>query len=100
MEKYHTLKTILVDRLGRVPAGKVVELTKAQGNIYLAQGAVERYETKVIRQDPLPHAGVVIQSSALPVEEALPETTLKPVKKQYKKKTAKKPASSQTPVSD
>jgi len=100
MEKYHTLKTIHVDRLGRVPAGKTVELTKAQGNIYLAQGAVERYMTKVIRQDPLEDAGEVTQSSALPAEEALPEVTSKPAKKVYKKKTVKKQSLSQTQHSD
>ena len=84
MAKYHTKKDILITQNGlpvRVKAGREIELPYAVAEIYLAQGAIERYATKVIRQDPLPHAGVDTQSSALPAVEALIKTTSKPVKR-------------------
>lgn len=84
MSKYHVKKPILVAVKGfpvRYKAGSEIELPYSVAEMYLAQGAIERYATKVIRQDPLPRAGVVEQSSALPAVEALIETTSKPLKR-------------------
>lgn len=99
MKQYHTLKTIFTDKKGRVPAGSIVELTKAQANIYLAQGAVEPYQTKVIREVPLVIAGEGTQSSALPVEEVSQETTPKKSGRGRPKKV-KEPLLPQTPPLD
>jgi hypothetical protein len=78
MIKVHVLKPILHDKLGTVKPGKVVELQEAQAKHYLQRGAVEFYETKVIRENPLPDAGTDSQSSASP---AAPASTNKTVKK-------------------
>jgi hypothetical protein len=75
--KVHVLKTFYHDKLGKVKIGKVVELPDTQAKEFLERGAVERYETKVIRQDPLPVAGVVTPSSALPVAQVSTKMTLK-----------------------
>jgi hypothetical protein len=48
------------------PGGDPIELPDAVASEYLRNGAVERYETKVIRQDPLPNAGAATQSPASP----------------------------------
>lgn len=63
---------------GSYQAGAVVDLPEKVALKYLAQGAVERYETKVIRDVPFPGAGAVEPSSASPAGQALPETTAKP----------------------
>ena len=92
MAKYNTKKDILITQNGipvRIKAGSEVELHPSVAEIYLAQGAIERYATKVIRQDPLPHAGVDTQSSALPAVEALLKTTSKPVKRGGRPKKAR-----------
>jgi len=47
-----TLKTIYHDKLGKVKIGSTIELTDSQANIYLERGAVELYQTKVVRQAP------------------------------------------------
>lgn len=55
-------------------AGEVVEVPEKAALRYLQQGAVERYETKVIREVPLPDAGVAEPLSALPAGQASTET--------------------------
>ena len=75
--KVHVLKRILHDKLGAIQPGKVVDLHDDQAKRYLQNGAVERYETKVIRQDPLPDAGAASLSSASPAGQASPLTTSK-----------------------
>lgn len=63
--RVHVLKNIRVDRLGNVRKGAVVEVADPVANIFLRQGAVERYETKVLREVPTDPAGEL--PSALPV---------------------------------
>jgi hypothetical protein len=75
--KIHVLKKIFHDRLGRLLPGDIVDMNDKQAETYLKNGAVERYQTKVIRQEPFTDAGVVEQSSALPADQALPKTTSK-----------------------
>lgn len=79
-------KAIYHDRLGRLRPGSVVEMDDSSAHRYLAQGAVERYETKVIREIPLQDAGAEELSSASPVGQALPETTAKPSESGAKKR--------------
>ena len=79
--KVKALKRFYHDKLGRVSPGDIVELQEAQATMFLEQRAVERYATKVVREIPLPDAGVTTQSSALPAEEALPPTTSKQPKR-------------------
>lgn len=59
-------------------AGSVVDLPDRVAERYLTAGAVERYETKVIREIPLPDAGAVEPLSASPVGQASAEPTAKP----------------------
>jgi hypothetical protein len=63
---------------GRKVAGDVVDIPDKIALRYLAHGAVERYETKVIRETPFAEAGAEEQSSASPADQASPETTAKP----------------------
>jgi len=79
--KVKVIKKFYHDKLGRVLPGEIVELQEAQATMLLEQRAVERYATKVVRELPLPNAGVTTQSSALPVAPALPKTTSKPLKR-------------------
>ena len=80
---------------GRKPAGSIVELSDKVAARYLAQGAVERYETKVIRETPLPDAGAEEPSSASPADQASHETTASASKPGAKKRGRPKKASSQ-----
>jgi hypothetical protein len=74
--KVHVLAKVLRhDQLGALKKGKVVELPEKLANEWLAKGWVERYETKVIRHDPLPDAGAASQSSASPVAQVSTKTT-------------------------
>ena len=59
-------------------AGESVDLPERVALRYLAQGAVERYETKVLREAPLPDAGAAEPSCASPADQASPGTTQKP----------------------
>ena len=59
-------------------AGWVGELPDKIAARYLAQGAVERYETKVVREVPFVGAGEAEPLSALPAAQALHETIAKP----------------------
>jgi hypothetical protein len=81
MDQYHVLKKIRTDRLGDVRPGKIVPLPDVVAKEYLRTGAVERYETKVIKSAPLSDAGEVTPSSALPAAPVLPSTTSKPLKR-------------------
>jgi hypothetical protein len=91
--KVHVLKPIRVDRLGGLKPGAVVELHPSVGKAYLQQGAVELYETKVIRERPLQAAGEAQPSSASQAVQASPQTTLsesdsgEPKRKRGKRKT-------------
>lgn len=58
-------------------AGEEVELPEKVAARYLAQGAVTRYETKVIHEVPFEAAGAEEPSSASPAGQASPETTAK-----------------------
>lgn len=59
-------------------AGDVVDLPDRIALRYLERGAVERYETKVIREAPFVGAGEDQPSSALPAVRVLPQTTANP----------------------
>ena len=59
-------------------AGSVVDLPEKVALRYLEAGAVERYETKVIREIPLPDAGAAEPLSASPVAQVSAEPTAKP----------------------
>jgi len=83
--KVEVLKTFYHDKLGRVEKGRVVELPEAQALMFLEKNAVRRYATKVVREVPLENAGLDIQSSALPVEEASTPMTLPKYKRGAKK---------------
>lgn len=84
--KVEVLKTFYHDKLGRVSKGSIVELPEQQAYMFLEKNAVRRYATKVVREIPLENAGVITQSSALPVEEASQPMTL-PKSKRGAKKT-------------
>lgn len=74
--KVAALKNFRHDRLGVVRKGAIVELPEPWASRYLTQGVVERYETKVIRENPLPEAGRAQLSPALPADQAsLPATS-------------------------
>lgn len=62
---------------GRKVAGDVVDLDERTAQRYLAQGAVERYETKVIREVPLQDAGAAEPLSVSPADRALLLKTFK-----------------------
>ena len=47
-----TLKVIYHDKLGKIAIGQTVDLTDSQAQMYLERGAVELYETKVVKQEP------------------------------------------------
>lgn len=59
-------------------AGDVVDLPEKIALRYLERGAVERYETKVVRDTPFPEAGGAALSSASPAAQASPKKTAKP----------------------
>lgn len=59
-------------------AGSVVELPEKIALRYLEAGAVERYETKVIREVPLPDAGAAEPSYASPAGQVSQSPTAKP----------------------
>lgn len=75
-------------------AGDVVDLPDRIAERYLAQGAVERYETKVIREVPFQAAGAEEPSSASPAAQVLPETTAKPSESGVKKRGRPRKAAS------
>ena len=71
---------------GRKVAGDVLDLPEKVALKYLECGAVERYETKVIRNVPLPDAGAAEPLSASPVAQASAEPTAKPSEAGAKKR--------------
>ena len=73
--KVHVLKTVIVDRLGTLRPGAVVEMHPSVGKAYLQQGAVELYETKVIRERPSQAAGLAPLLSASPAAQVSTQTT-------------------------
>jgi hypothetical protein len=75
-------------------AGTVVELDDRTALRYLAAGAVERYETKVIREVPLQDAGAAEPLSASPVGQVSAEPTAKPSASGGKKRGRPRKASS------
>lgn len=70
--KVSVLKPIRIDRLGLIRKGQEVELPESIARLYLSQGAVELYQTKVLRENPIPAVGEL--SSALPAAPASPQT--------------------------
>jgi hypothetical protein len=85
--KIHVLKKIRHDKLGLLVPGSIVDLPEKQAEMYLSQNAVERYQTKVIRQEPFIGAGETIPLSASPAGQALTKTTLKKSKTGVKAKS-------------
>lgn len=82
--KVEVVKQIQTDRLGVLRKGTVVELPDKQALTYLEQGAVIRYETKVIMNRPFPDAGM--SSSVSPADQVSPTTTSPKSKRGGKKK--------------
>jgi hypothetical protein len=68
-----TAKIIYDDKLGKLVKGQEIEMPTHKAEFYLQRGDVEFYQTKVIRDRPLPIAGE--QSFVAPVAQALPVTT-------------------------
>lgn len=73
--KVHTLKRIMVDQLGTIPPGRVVDLHESVAEMFMSRGAVEPYETKVMREVPSEAAGEMPPSFASPVAPVSPQTT-------------------------
>lgn len=71
-------KRVIHGTLGRLDPGRVVEVPEPWASRWLAAGAVERYETKVVRDNPLPVAGAAVPLSASPAGPASPPKTSKP----------------------
>jgi hypothetical protein len=80
MDEYNVLKPIRFMRDGKIIAMKTgkAAIPATIAKEYLRQGAIERYETKVIREVPLSDAGKTTPSSALPAGQVSQETTSKP----------------------
>ena len=74
------LKTLFHDKLGTLNKGRVVDVPEPWASRWLKSGAVERYETKVVRENPLPIAGAAVPLSYSPAGQASTEPTLKPSK--------------------
>lgn len=89
--KVHVLKTIRVDRLGTLKPGTEVDMHPSVALQFLKQGAVEAYETKVVRLTPSQAAG--IPSSVSPAAQASPSQTSPPSVAGGKKKSKKSAAS-------
>lgn len=79
---------------GRKVAGDVVDLPDRVALRYLEAGAVERYETKVVRETHFQAAGAAEPSSASPAAQVLPETTAKPSESGGKKRGRPRKAAS------
>lgn len=86
--KVHVLKPIRVLGIGGIRPGREVDLPDSVAKTYLAQGAVEPYQTKVLRENPMPAAGAM--SSASPVAPASPQTMSKPFDDGAKPKSTKR----------
>ena len=71
----HMLKDFRHDRMGMVRKGQTIEMPSPWAEWCIKNGYAETYQTKVIREVPLPVAGLAQPSSALPVAQALPQTT-------------------------
>ncbi len=84
--KVHFLKLMYHDKLGKVRPGTIADIQDQQAIRFLREGIVEKYETKVIRNEPFYHAGEDTQSSASPAAQASPQTTSKPSKRGRKPK--------------
>lgn len=84
--KVHALKPLNHPRLGPVRKGQIVDIPEPWASRYLAMRAVERYETKVVRQGPSLAAGLRQPSSASPAA---------PVSQTSKLKKSDKPASAE-----
>jgi len=74
--KVHVLKEIRVDKLGVLRPGWVGELHPSVAKLYVQQSAVEPYQTKVIRETPLPAVGTPLFVS--PAAQVLPLQTSTP----------------------
>jgi hypothetical protein len=86
------------DRLGALRKGRVVDLPEKQAQEFLRKGWVERYETKVIRERPIPADGREALSSASQVAQASPSPTVSESEPGAKKRgrPRKEPLSSPT----
>lgn len=92
--KVAILKTIHHDRLGTLRRKQVVEMDDRSAERYLRAGAVQRYETKVIHESPLPVAGAAEPLSALPAGPASTEPMSQPSKPGAKRRPKKRAVSS------
>lgn len=97
-----TAREVLDDRYGRLKQGAVVDMPNAKALFYLKRGEAEMYDTKVVRERPLPVAGQPL--SASPAAQVSPQTTAQPSVsgEDYKprKRRGRPPLSSSTPHSD
>ena len=89
-----TRKPVFDDNLGRLNEGDVVEIADRKANFYIQEGLAMCYQTKVLQDRPCLGAGVVEPLSALPVAQALPQTTVSESESGAKKKGRKPKQSS------
>jgi len=69
-------KTVRHGSLGQLNPGRIVDVPEPWASRWLKEGAVERYETKVIHSSPLEVAGPVVPLSASPAAPASQPKTL------------------------
>lgn len=95
-----TAKAVFDDKFGRLNKGQTVDMPDHKARFYIERGEAEYYETKVLRDRPLPAAGAPL--SASPVAQALPPQTLSESENGEKKRGRKslKQLLSQTQVSE
>lgn len=77
-------KPVLTARYGRLPSGMTVDVDDTTGLFLVAEGVAVPLEVKEAQDRPLPDAGMVEQSFALPAAPASPLPTLKPSKRPKK----------------
>ena len=70
-------KTLYHDKLGTIMKGRVFDAPEKWGKVWLRDGAVEHYQTKVIRELPLEIAGQEASSSVSQAAQVSPKKTLK-----------------------
>jgi hypothetical protein len=87
--KVEVLEKFMHDKLGTLRKGDIVDFPDNQAKAFLQRGAIQPYETKVIRQNPLPDAGAEKQLSASPAAPVLAPKTLTKSKAGKKKGAAR-----------
>lgn len=93
----HMLKDFRHDRMGMLRRGATVDMPEPWATWCIKNGYAESYQTKVIRETPLPVAGVVQPLSASPAAQASAPTIASESGSGGKRKgRPKKASSSQT----